>query len=62
MSAKAIVARYIVRNSPVLPSDSEKLRQHLAAVASEAGLALTAAELNELAPKPKKTSRKRGSL
>lgn len=60
MSAKAIVARYIVRNSLVLPSDHDKLRQHLAAVASEAGLKLTSAELNELAPKPKKQSRKRG--
>ncbi len=52
MSAKAIVARYIVRNSVVLPSDSEKLRQHLAAVASGAGLRLTTEELDGLAPSP----------
>ena len=54
MSAKAIIARYIERNRSTLPSDSIGLRQHITAVADEAKLSITAEELDELAPLPKK--------
>lgn len=54
MSAKAIIARYIERNRSTLPSNPIGLRQHITAVADGAKLVLTAEELDELAPLPKK--------
>lgn len=60
MGAKAIIARYMERNRSALPSSPEELRQHVAAVAKGANLALTEKELDELAPKPKKQDRAKG--
>lgn len=51
MGAKSIIARYVERNRPTLPSNQEELRQHLAAVASGANLNLTEKELDELVQK-----------
>ena len=53
MSAKTIIARYVARNSDTLPKKADELRQHIAAVAVEANLKLTAEELDDLAPLPK---------
>lgn len=53
MSAKAILKRYLERNSSSLPQEPVELRQKVTAVAAEAKLVLTAEELDELAPIPK---------
>ena len=54
MSAKAILARYLERNSSTLPKEPVELRQKITAVAAEAKLSITPEELDELAPLPKK--------
>ena len=50
MSAKAILKRYLERNSSTLPKEPVELRQKVTAVADEAKLVLTTEELDELAP------------
>ena len=54
MGAKAILKRYLERNSSSLPKEPVELRQHIVAVAAEAKLPITNEELDELAPLPKK--------
>jgi len=53
MGAKAILKRYLERNSSTLPKEPVELRQKITAVAAEAKLVLTPEELDELAPIPK---------
>lgn len=61
MSVKAILKRYLERNSSTLPKEPVELRQKLSAVAAEAMLVLTPEELDELAPLPQKQkARKQG--
>ena len=54
MSAKAILKRYLERNSSSLPQEPVELRQKITAVAAEAKLPITPEELDELTPLPKK--------
>lgn len=54
MSAKAILKRYLERNSSALPENPAELRQKVTAVAAGARLVLTPDELDELAPLPPK--------
>jgi len=60
MGAKAIIARYMERNSSTLPAGSKELREHIVSVAAGAKLKLSEKELDELAPLSVDKSHKRG--